>query len=250
MRFTKSQASSKLLFTFILLLFHQVSQAQINELLGKLGSKPSEAQIQSGIKEALEKATDLTVERLSLENGFLQNPDIKILFPPEARKVESTLRKIGLGNVADDVITSLNRAAEDAAKEAKPIFTDAIKSMTLKDVQQILLGEQNAATNYFQKTTSDSLAVKFSPKIDQSLSKTDATKIWESAMENYNKLPFVKPVETDLTKYVTDKAIEGLFVEIAKEEVEIREKIGARTSPLLQSVFGYAEQEKIKDPKK
>lgn len=230
--------------SILLVILPLTSQCQINELIGKIGSKPSEEEIKSGLKEALEKATDITVDRLSIEDGFLKNPDVRILFPPEAKKAENTLRKIGLGSLADDVITSLNRAAEDASKEAKPIFTDAIKQMSLQDVQKILFGEKNAATVYFQQKTTDSLSAKFSPVINQSLSKTNATQFWESAMENYNKIPFVKPIQTDLTQYVTEKAIQGMFVEIAKEEQEIREEIGARSSPLLQKVFGFAEQNK------
>ena len=149
---------------------------------------------------------------------------------------------MGLGNMVDQAITGLNRAAEDAAIEAKPIFTDAIKQMSLADVKNILLGEDNAATSYFNTTTSPALTEKFSPIIDGSLKKTDATKYWEDVMTQYNKVPFVKKVDTDLTAYVTRKAIDGLFVEIAKEELKIREDISSRSSPLLQKVFGYAKQ--------
>jgi hypothetical protein len=149
-----------------------------------------------------------------------------------------------LGSLCDQVITSVNRAAEDAAKEAKPIFTSAIRQMTLQDVQGILLGEKNAATVYFQTTTSDSLRVKFAPVIEASLEKVEATKYWNELMTRYNKLPMVKKVNPDLDAYVTQKAIEGLFVEIAKEELKIRENLGARTSPLLQKVFGFAESQK------
>lgn len=223
------------------------STAQIGKFLEKAGQvagNPSAAEITSGLKEALEKGTGISTDRLSLENGYLGNLDVKILFPEEARQVERTLRNIGLGNLCDQVITSLNRAAEDAAKEAKPIFTDAIKQMSFQDVQQILLGESNAATQYFQRTTTNSLSEKFSPIIDNSLEKVEATKYWDDVMTRYNKVPLVKPVNTNLTAYVTEKAIQGLFVEIAKEELKIRQNVNARTSPLLQKVFGYAEREK------
>lgn len=218
--------------------------AQFSNILKQATSNPSTSEITSGLKEALEKGTGISADRLSLQDGYLKNLDVKILFPEEAKSVENTLRSLGLGSMCDQVITSLNRAAEDAAKEAKPIFTDAIKQMSFQDVQKILLGEKNAATTYFKQTTTDSLSAKFSPVIDASLKKVDATKYWSDVMTRYNKVPLVKKVNTDLTAYVTQKAIDGLFVEIAKEELKIRESVGARTSPLLQKVFGYAESQK------
>lgn len=221
---------------------------QIADAAGQQLMNPTNAEITSGIKEALEKGTGISAERLSAQNGYLGNLDVKILFPQEAKNVESTLRSLGLGSMCDQVITSLNRAAEDAAMEAKPIFVDAIKQMSFQDVQKILLGEQNAATQYFQGTTTSSLSAKFSPIIDASLKKVDATKYWSDVMTRYNKVPFVKKVDTDLTAYVTQKAIDGLFIEIAKEELKIRENITARTSPLLQKVFGYAEKQKKQNP--
>ncbi|GAA0878687.1 DUF4197 domain-containing protein [Algoriphagus jejuensis] len=223
------------------------STAQINKLLEKAGQitgNPSTSEITMGLKEALEKGTGISADRLSLTDGYLKNLDVKIFFPEEAQQVEKTLRSLGLGSMCDQVITSVNRAAEDAAQEAKPIFTAAIKQMSFKDVQNILLGEQNAATTYFKSTTTDSLSAKFSPIVDTSLKKVDATKYWSDVMTRYNKVPFVKKVDTDLTAYVTGKAIDGLFIEIAKEELKIRESVGARTSPLLQKVFGYAETQK------
>lgn len=221
---------------------------QIADAAGQQLMNPTNTEINSGIKEALEKGTGISAERLSVQNGYLGNLDVKILFPQEAKNVESTLRSLGLGSMCDQVITSLNRAAEDAAMEAKPIFVDAIKQMSFQDVQKILLGEQNAATQYFQGTTTSSLGAKFSPIIDVSLKKVDATKYWSDVMTRYNKVPFVKKVDTDLTAYVTQKAIDGLFIEIAKEELKIRENISARTSPLLQKVFGYAEKQKKGTP--
>ncbi|MGM0945553.1 MAG: DUF4197 domain-containing protein [Bacteroidota bacterium] len=220
------------------------STAQLTKILDQVGGNPSNSEITAGIKEALEKGTGISADRLSATDGFLGNLDVKILFPEEAKNIENTLRKIGLGSLCDQVIISVNRAAEDAAQEAKPIFTAAIKQMTLRDVQDILLGEENAATQYFARTTTDSLTAKFAPVIDASLTKVNATKHWEDVMKNYNQVPFVKKIDPDLNAYVTQKAIDGLFLEIAKEELKIRENIGARTSPLLQKVFGYAERQK------
>lgn len=223
------------------------STAQINKLLEKAGQitgNPSTSEMTMGLKEALQKGTGISTDRLSLTDGYLKNLDVKILFPEEAKSVEKTLRSLGLGSMCDQVITSVNRAAEDAAKEAKPIFTAAIKQMSFQDVQQILLGEPDAATQYFNRTTTDSLSAKFSPIISTSLKKVDATKYWSDVMTQYNKVPLVKKIDTDLTAYVTKKAIDGLFIEIAKEELKIRESVGARTSPLLKKVFGYADSQK------
>jgi hypothetical protein len=233
-----------IIFTGVFLLQARCTTAQITNILKQVDANPTTAEISMGLKEALEKGTGISAERLSLENGYLGNLDVKILFPEEAKNVESTLRSLGLGSMCDQVITSLNRAAEDAAIAAKPIFTDAIKQMSFQDVQKILLGEQNAATLYFKGSTTSSLTQRFSPIIDTSLKKVDATKYWSDAMTRYNRIPLVKKVDTDLTAYVTQKAIDGLFLEIAKEELKIRENINARTSPLLKKVFGYAESQK------
>lgn len=205
--------------------------------------KLSDDQVNAGLKEALSIATDISADRLHLKDGYLTNPDVKILFPPEAKNIENTLRSIGLGSMVDEVIVSVNRAAEDAAIQAKPIFESAIKELSIKDVKSILSGEKDAATQYFASATSDSLSVKFEPIIGQSLKKVDATKYWEDVTTRYNKVPFVKKVDTDLTGYVTKKAIDGLFIEIAKEELKIRDSIGARKSELLKQVFGFVQND-------
>lgn len=216
----------------------------INQLGGQLGlGTPTDAEINSGLKQALEYGTGYATERLSKEDGYLGNLAIKIVFPEEAQKVENTLRSIGLGNLCDQVITSVNRAAEDAAIEAKPIFVAAIKEMSITDVKNILLGEKDAATNYFETKTTSSLEGKFKPIIETSLNKVGATKYWGDVITRYNKVPLVKPIETDLSKYVTQKAIDGLFYEIAKEELKIRENVTARSTVLLQKVFGYADSQ-------
>lgn len=205
---------------------------------------PSQAEMSLGLKQALEYGTNYSTERLSSKDGFLGNLAIKILFPEEARRVENTLRSLGLNQLCDNVIVSLNRAAEDAAQEAKPIFIAAIKQMSFQDVTNILLGQQDAATMYFKRTTSVVLADKFRPIINTSINKVGATKYWTDVTSRYNRIPLVKPINTDLTAYVTEKAIEGLFIEIAKEELKIRQNISARPTSLLQKVFGYAERQK------
>jgi len=237
-----------LFFTNILL--PTSTSAQLNKVLDKVTTATSgtvnlsPTEMAMGLKEALEKGTGQSIDRLNLENGFLGNPAIKLPFPEEAIQVERSLRKIGLGNLCDQLITSINRAAEDAVKEARPLFTQAIKDMTFNDVQGILLGSERAATDYLQRSTTDGLKVKFAPPIQASLQKVGATAHWETVMSRYNKIPLIKPMNTDLTAYVTDKALQGLFVEIAKEELALRKNINTRSSPLLQKVFGFADSQK------
>lgn len=219
----------------------------LNQYAGVLNQAvgtPSTTEMNLGLKQALEFGTNYSTERLSAKDGFLGNLAIKILFPEEARKVENTLRAVGLNSLCDNLIMSLNRAAEDAAIQAKPIFVNAIKQMSFQDVTNILLGQEDAATLYFKRTTSIALADKFRPVISNSLSKVGAAKYWGDVTSNYNRIPLVKPINTDLTGYVTDKAIDGLFLEIAKEELKIRQNLSARSTSLLQKAFGYADRQK------
>lgn len=202
----------------------------------------SALEIGKGLKDALLQGTSKSSDQLSAVDGFFGNAAIKILFPPQAQKAEQTLRTIGLNKLCDDIILSLNRAAEDAAKQAKPIFVKAIKKMTLKDVTDILLGSPDAATQYFKRTTSADLSVSFKPVIQGSLSKTNATKFYGDAAEQYNRIPFVRKMNPDISDYVTQKALDGLFYQIAAEELNIRKNIGARPSPLLQKVFSFADK--------
>lgn len=205
---------------------------------------PTTLEIASGLKQALEIGTTQGADRLSAKDGFFGNLAVKILFPTEAQKVERTLRSVGLNSLADNVILSINRAAEDAAKEAKPIFVAAIKQMTITDATNILLGNKDAATQYFKRVTTAQLMEKFKPVISNSLSKVGATRYWTDAATAYNKVPLVKPVNTDLANYVAEKAIEGMFIQVAQEELKIRNNIGARSTTLLQKVFGYADTKK------
>jgi hypothetical protein len=218
---------------------NQVAQAAV-----PIQSTPSTLDIGNGLKQALEIGTGKSSDQLSAVDGFFGNAAVKILFPPEAQKAEKTLRGLGMGKLCDNVILSLNRAAEDAAKQAKPIFVDAIKQMTLQDVTNILLGNQDAATLYFKRTTSSQLSAKFKPVIQGSLNKVNATKYYTDAAKAYNKVPFVSKLNPDISDYATQKAIDGLFVEIAKEELNIRSNLGARTTPLLQKVFAFADKKK------
>jgi len=214
-------------------------------VLGQAGANPTTAEIASGLKQALEAGTSRSSQELSAKDGFLGNQAVKILFPPEAQKVENTLRSLGLNQLCDNVIVSLNRAAEDAAAEAKPIFISAIKQMTIADAANILLsGQKDAATQYFKRVTSEQLRTKFNPIIQSSLSKVGAAKYWGDVITRYNQIPLVTKINPDLDDYVTQKAIEGLFHEIAQEELRIRENVYARSTPLMQKVFAYADRQK------
>ncbi|MDB5117533.1 MAG: hypothetical protein JWQ79_3025 [Mucilaginibacter sp.] len=206
---------------------------------------PSSLEIGSALKQALEQGTTKSADQLSAVNGFFGNAAVKILFPPQAEKAEKALRKLGMNKLCDDVILSLNRAAEDAAVQAKPIFLNAIKQMTLQDVTNILLGSQDAATQYFKRTTTADLTAKFKPIIQVSLNKVGATKYYNDAATAYNRVPFVSKINPDISDYATQKAIEGLFIEIAVQELTIRQNMGgARSTPLLQKVFSFADSKK------
>jgi Protein of unknown function (DUF4197) len=198
----------------------------------------SEKDAADGIREALVKGTGESVKLVANVDGYFGNPQIKIPFPPEAKEIESKLRAMGMGKKVDEVVLSLNRAAEDAGNEAKPIFIDAIKGMSISDAIKIVKGENDAATKYLSRTTSPQLNAKFQPVIKTSLDKVDATKQWEELVKTYNKIPFVKKMNPNLPAYVTGKAIDGLFIMVAKEELKIRQDPMARTSEILKKVFG------------
>lgn len=212
------------------------------------GSSPiSSSEAASGIKQALSQGLDRSIKSLAVENGFLGNAAVKILMPPEAQKVESALRGIGLGSLCDNLIQSLNRAAESAVSEAAPVFVSALSQLTIRDATNILLsGQQDAATQFFKRTTTNELAKRFGPIVEGALGKHNVAQYWSAVVTRYNQIPLVnEKIETDLTKYVTGKAIDGLFLQVAQEELKIRDNLGgARTTPLLQKVFGYADKQK------
>lgn len=197
----------------------------------------SEDEAGNAIKQALNKGVQKGVDLLSQEDGYYGNPKIKIPFPEGAKEIESKLRAMGMGDKIDEVVLSLNRAAEDAAIKAKDIFIAAIKNMTMKDAVNIVKGDDDAATQYLKVNTSEELSIQFKPIIKESLEKVDATKYWKDVTTIYNKIPFVKKVNSDLAQYATDKAIDGVFIKIAEEEKEIRENPAARTTELLKKVY-------------
>jgi hypothetical protein len=197
----------------------------------------SRDEVTKGLKEALIVGAINSATNASKEGGFNNNTLIKIPFPKDAEKMKKTLVKVGLQPQVDKFEHALNEAAEDASNFAKEIFIDAIKSMTIKDAMAILKGDDNAATTYLRTQTSKSLFAKFKPVIKRSIDAVNLTKYWSTLAERYNAIPLTKKVNTDLEDYVTNQAIKGLFILIAKEEKNIRNNPKARVSEILQKVF-------------
>lgn len=213
------------------------------ELQGVVNSLPqgggvlSNTDIASGLRQALDLGIEKQVAKLTQTDGFYKNDLVKILLPAELQKVDKGLRDIGLGNLADEGLKVLNRAAEDAVKEATPIFINAVKDITFADAKNILLGTDDAATQYLTNRTKTSLYEKFHPVINNSFAKVGADQIWSNLITRYNAIPFTSKVNPDLTNYVTDEALKGVYTMIAVEEKEIRTKVGARSTDLLRKVF-------------
>ncbi|MGB5981757.1 MAG: DUF4197 domain-containing protein [Nonlabens sp.] len=210
---------------------------QIADQIPQGGNPLSQEQIGNGLRAALDNGIEKEVRQLMGKDGFYRNEAVKILLPEELQKVDKGLRKIGLSSVADEGLKLLNRAAEDATKEALPIFVNAVKEISFTDAKNILFGDDQAATTYLQTRTQQELYAKFSPVISSNLSQVGATNLWSNAINKYNKIPFTDQVNPDLTDYVTQKALDGVFKMIAKEEGEIRTNLNARTSDLLKKVF-------------
>ena len=209
------------------------------QVLPSKEKKLDEKTIIAGLKEALEVGTKKSVEKVSAKDGYFKNPEIKIPMPQDLKKVESGLRKAGLGNKVDEFVESMNRAAEKAAPQAKEIFIKAVKGMTVKDARNILYGgEDDAATRYFERETRTDLYGLFFPVVKDSMDKVGATKLYKYLIDKYNSLPLVEKKSYNLDKYVTNKALDGLFIMVAKEESKIRKDPAARITELLRKVFG------------
>lgn len=202
----------------------------------------SSINIAGGLREALNNGIAKQVTLLTRTDGFYNNSLVRISLPDELKVVEQGLRNIGLGSLADKGIKALNTAASDAVKEATPIFVSAVSSLTFSDAKAILMGSQDAATQYLQRTTSQALYQKFFPVVKNSFSKVGADEIWREIINKYNAIPLVNPVNPDLNDYVTNKALEGVFKMIAIEEKNIRTDINARTSTLLKEVFALQDK--------
>ena len=209
----------------------------MNKVLGKGSTGAlSNADIINGLKQALTIGTDNSAKKLNKADGFFANAAIKILMPDEAKKAEKTLRQFGMGSLVDKAVLSMNRAAEDAAGGITNIFLDAIKGMTLTDGLSILRGGDFAATDYLKKNTTLQLTEKMRPVIEKSLAKTDATKYWKDVFTAYNTFS-KQTVNTDISAYVTEKSMAGIFYSIGEEEQKIRKDPAAQVTDLLKKVF-------------
>jgi hypothetical protein len=207
----------------------------LQQLAGSL--EPTSEEIGQGLKQALEIGISEGAARLAQKDGYFKS-EYKILLPAEARKVTDKLKFIpGFSDVENVILEKLNRAAEDAANAAKPIFVSAIKEMTFDDALQILMGPQNAATQYLDQKTHVPLYNEFHPVVVTSLNKFNAIQYWADAVNAYNKIPLVEKVNPSLDQYVTEAALDGLFGMVAKKELQIRTDINSRTTDLLRKVF-------------
>ena len=226
--------------TLLFMSFQLMACGELQQIVNQLPQETgiSTLDIASGLREALDMGIAKQVSKLTKTDGFLKNELVKILLPEELQKVDKTLRDIGLGSLADEGLKVLNRAAEDAVSEATPIFVNAVKGITFNDARNILLGNDDAATQYLTKVTQTALYDKFKPVITNSFEKVGADKIWHNLITKYNSIPFTKNVNPDLTDYVTQEALKGVYTMIAVEEKEIRTKAASRTTDLLRKVFG------------
>tara|TARA_R110002073_G_scaffold82622_4_gene197307 strand:+ start:15131 stop:15835 length:705 start_codon:yes stop_codon:yes gene_type:complete len=223
----------------LILIFNVTACAELQQVVNQMpqGGGLGNAEIASGLRQALDFGIDKQVTKLTAKDGFFKNELVKILLPEELQKVDKALRNIGLGNLADEGLKVLNRAAGDAVKEATPIFVNAVKEITFADAKNILLGADNAATQYLTNKTETALYDKFNPVIKNSFSNVGADQIWENLINKYNSIPFTNNVNPDLTDYVTGEALKGVYTMIAVEEKEIRNKVSSRTTDLLRRVF-------------
>ncbi|MBD2755520.1 DUF4197 domain-containing protein [Spirosoma validum] len=218
-------------------IFGKILDAVTQPAAGTSGSLTS-TDIATGLKEALRIGVNNGATQASALDGYFKNPLLKIAFPPEAQNVAMKLRQLGFTKQVDQFELSLNRAAEDAAKKAAPVFVKAITSMSIQDAVGILRGQNDAATQYLRRTSGQQLVTEFTPIIDSTLRKNNATKYYTDLVNIYNKVPFVqKKVNPNLTEYATGKAVDGLFVLVAQEEQKIRENPAARVTDLLKRVF-------------
>ncbi|TXE11102.1 DUF4197 domain-containing protein [Seonamhaeicola algicola] len=223
----------------LLLILNLTSCAELQQVVNQLPQSGgiTNTDIAAGLRQALDFGIDKQVTKLTQKDGFYKNSLVKILLPEELQKVDKTLRDIGLSKLADEGLKVLNRAAEDAVKEATPIFVDAVKGITFTDAKNILLGNDDAATQYLTSKTQTALYDKFNPVIKNSFAKVGADDIWKNLITKYNALPLTNNVNPDLTDYVTNQALKGVYTMIAVEEKDIRNKTASRTTDLLKKVF-------------
>ena len=224
-------------FFILFSIFSFYSCAELQQIASEYPMGVTNSEIASGLRQALDNGIDKQVTKLTEENGFYSNQLVRIGLPQELQKVDKTLRDVGLDALADEGLKILNRAAEDAVKEATPIFVNAVREITFSDARNILLGSDNAATLYLTNKTEKQLYSSFNPVVKQSLDKVGATEVWRNIITRYNNLPLTNKVNPDLVDYVTTEALDGVYTMIAIEEKEIRENVSARNTALLKRVF-------------
>ncbi|MBD0331810.1 MAG: DUF4197 domain-containing protein [Chitinophagaceae bacterium] len=228
-------------YLFIVAVILTLSSCDVISNLPNTNVGITESEAAAGIRQALDNGVNRGITTLNRENGFFGSEFYKLLLPPDAQKIENTLRNLGMGNMVDKAILQINRAAEDAVGYAKPIFIDAIKEMTITDAINIIRGSKDAATQYFRQKTTEKLIAAFSPVIKNSLDKLDATKYYADVINTYNNFPTTfNKINPDLPSHVVGKAVDALFDQISKEEANIRENPVARTTEILKKVFGWA----------
>ena len=209
----------------------------VKNILDNKGSKSlSKEEVTEGLKQALTIGTKNSALKLSAVDGFFKDEAVKIIMPQEAQKVVKTLRDLGMGSMVDKAELSMNRAAEDAVKGSEEIFINAIRNITIADGIKILKGSNNAATEYLKESTNAELTKKVKPVVEASINKVSATKYWRDVFTTYNRLSKNK-VNPDLSSYVVEKTLQGLYYSIAQEEQKIRKDPAARVTDLLKRVF-------------
>jgi hypothetical protein len=229
----------------ILLMFvpaYRPVYGQWDSVLGKLKGAnkpgPTDEKIGSGLREALQVGTENAVKSTGRPDGYYANQAIKILLPAKLKTMEQGLRIMGKGPAVDQFVLSMNRAAEQAAPLAKPIFLDAVKQMTFDDARKILSGGDTAATDYFKLKTSDKLATAYKPAADKAMADTGVERQYNKLLGSAPALPFGKPDSLDINHYVVTKSLDGLFLVLGQEERKIRKDPAAQVTPLLKQVFG------------
>jgi hypothetical protein len=230
--------------TFILLI--SVSLTGCEELYNMTRQTlkdPSQQEIATGMKESLLVGAENAIKNLSAKGGFSSNELVRISFPPEAQRMESALRNIGLNNAVDRFVATMNESAEIASGYAFDIFAGAVRQMTFNDVMEIFLGPEDAATQYLKRTTSGQLESAFNPVIKNAIDQVELTALWNPLVSTYNDIPFTRPVNPNLEEYITEQAMNGIFLMVAGEEAKIRENPQARINDILKRVFNYRDRQ-------
>lgn len=221
-----------ILFTLLM-----TSCSQVQKIIGEKTSGLSKEQLAQGLKETLMQGASDSILKTSKKDGYFKNPSIFIPFPKKAEKIKKALESFGMNHLIHQFETSLNRAAEDASALAKPIFMNAISKMTIDDAMSLIKGGENSATDYLKKATYLDLFKAFKPKVASSLNQTSATRHWRDIVSRYNQIPFTQKLNPELESYATEKALDGLFLEISKEESLIRKDPLKRTTDLMKKIF-------------